>query len=465
MILTTLKKHFIILLIIFLNALSLPSYAETVAVKFIPNVSRGYLIDVWRLREDVKYVESFTASDNIDECTLEGDPDTPVPSLKQQKLNLNTEENCIREIHTAYEKYQKIFKQFNDAYLPVMYEAIRQGDKVAEVIMRQCDTTTALDRSDIESTCDEDSNKRKIAFSRLKAIGFAPAYKDPGATGKRVHGRRAFTFKRSNSRAWNTDSFAYLRLNREPQTPGFLTWGTELYFAGSKDFYTGLENFDAPWNGAYIEAEDKEIDRYLNQDPRWAVFLLHRIGYHEWVPEGMKSATHILDSSWEGRYELKKRADNWILPMKPEKGQAIIERDGEFMKITIESEINRHPLKRVKQCSLRYSGGLTYYPELTPSGQSPLNTMLGYFYRAGANRSARSAFPKAGAFHKDGDNKEAVAPFHPKKRYKQVLMQCKNAESDRSGSLRFLLLANDILVEFGGSAGKLAVRHYARVKN
>jgi len=458
-------KIIIFFIFLYTNTLWSQGVAQSLTFNSTLKVDEIGFIDVWLLRNDVAKVEALTASNNTDDCIIEGDPDAPEPSLEEAIKILNAEDTCKKEVLAAYEKYQHAYNLFNESWLPVMYGAIRRRDLVAEVIMRQCDTTTALDRSKIESTCDQDSNKRKIAFSRLKEIGFSPAYKNPHEPGKRVHGRRAFTFKRSNANAWNTDSFAYLRLNRKPQTPGYLTWGQELYFGGSKDFYTGLKNFDVPWNGAYIKQEDKEIDQYLKQDPRWAVFLLHRIGNHEWVPEGMESTTHLLDSSWVGRYELIKRADNWILPMKPEKGHALIERDGEFMKITIKSEINRHPTKRVKKCLLRYSGGLTYYPELTANGQSPLNTMLGYFYSAGANRSARSAFPKAGAFHKDGANKEAVKPFHPKKRYKQVLMQCKKAETDRSGRLRFLLLANDVLVEFGGDHGQLVVRHYHRTQN
>jgi hypothetical protein len=32
-------------------------------------------------------------------------------------------------------------------------------------------------------------------------------------------------------------------------------------------------------------AAGANIDRYLKQEPRWGVFLLHRIGRHEWLPE------------------------------------------------------------------------------------------------------------------------------------------------------------------------------------
>jgi hypothetical protein len=115
------------------------------------------------------------------------------------------------------------------------------------------------------------------------------------------------------------------------------------------------------------------------------------------------------------------------------------------------------PFQDVTDCTLRYSGGLTYYPQMTPSGQAATATTLGYFYAAGAAPS--------GGFFPDGQIQEAIAPFAPKKRFKQVLMQCDGAESADSDRLRFLLLAGDTLVEIGAEApfgAKLAVRHYRR---
>ncbi len=450
-----------ILFFIFLcaNTLWTQGMAQSFDFKSTLKVDGLGFIDVWLLRSDVAKVEALTVSNNTEACIIEGDPEGTLPTPEHVRQDIIDEEACTKEILEAYEKYQKVYRSFNEAWLPVMYGAIRRRDLVAEVIMRQCDATSAFDRTKIESTCDSDTEKKAIAMSRLKEIGFAPAYQNPKAPGKKVYGTRAFTFHRSNEAAWKTDSFAYLRLNRTPMTPGYLTWGSELYYGGSRDFYTGLDNFDFPWNGAFIEKENEEIEHYLKEDARWAVFLIHRIGYHEWVPERMKSTTHLLDPSWEGDWELKKYANNWSLPMEPAKGSATIKRDGEFMKISIDAEITRHPLKNVVNCRLRYSGGLTYLPELSPEGQSSRRTMLGYFYKAGASRMPRSAFRKAGVFVKDGENKQAVEPFGPNNRYKQVLMQCLNAESDKSGRMRFLLLANDVLVEFGGLGDQLAVRH------
>ncbi|MEW6683387.1 MAG: hypothetical protein AB1451_10765 [Nitrospirota bacterium] len=160
---------------------------------------------------------------------------------------------------------------------------------------------------------------------------------------------------------------------------------------------------------------------------------------------------------------MEKETENWISPMKPASGKAIIARSGEFTNITVQAERAREPFKNVVDCTLRYSGGLTYLPELTPSGQAATATILGYFRGNTASRMGNSAFPKPGSFYKDGQNQEAVAPFDPKKRYQQVLMQCPNAEWDGEGRVRFLLRADNVLVEFGvWYADRLAVRHYRR---
>lgn len=439
------------------------SVAQSSAFNPSPKKDARGFIDVWQLRNDVAEVEALQASDNTDGCYQEGGPEEKPLSAEEVKQRALAEETCVEKVRRAFDAYQRIFASFNQSWLPVMLEAMRKGDVVAEVIMRQCDTTSALDRGGLESTCDPDPERRSMAMNRLKEIGFAPAYTDPRAEGKFVHGTRAFTFHRTNHGVWKTDAFAFLRLNRKPQTPGTLTWERFLYSSSSNDLYDGLKNFDVNVNDAIAEIEGVEIDRYLTQDPRWGVFLLHRVGHHEWVPEGMKSTTHILDPSWEGTWDLEKEAENWILPMKPASGRAIITRKGEFMQITIQAKQAREPFKNVIDCTLRYSGGQTYLPELTPSGQAATATILGYFYGAAANRMGNSAFPKPGTFYKDGQNKEAVAPFDPEKRYEQILMQCPNAESDGTGRVRFLLLTNDVLVEFGfWYADHLAVRHYRR---
>lgn len=424
--------------------------------------AKGF-IDVWQLRQEVIDVEAFQVTDDTDRCYQEADASESSISSAEAEQRALMEAACVDKVQRAFDAYQKILTSFNQAWLPVMLEAVRNGDVVAEVILRQCDTTSALDRGSLESTCDPDPVRRKKAVARLKEIGFAPAYADPRQDGKFIHGTRAFTFHRTTDGVWKTDAFAFLRLNRRPQTPGTLTWERYLYSNGSKDLYDGLENFNLNYNSAIAKMEAAEIDRYLTQDPRWGVFLLHRIGHHEWVPEGMRSTTHVLEPSLEGVWKLEKEAENWIWPMKPASGTATVTRKGEFTYISIQAKQAKEPFKNVVDCMLRYSGGQTYLPELTPSGQAATATLLGYFYGAAANKMGNSPFAKPGTFYKDGQNSEAVAPFDPKQRYEQILMQCPNAEADGTGRIRFLLLADDVLVEFGyWYTDRLAVRHYRR---
>lgn len=187
----------------------------------------------------------------------------------------------------------------------------------------------------------------------------------------------------------------------------------------------------------------------LKQEPRWSVFLLHRVGHHEWIPEGTQSTTHQLDSAWLGKWAFQKESKDSSYPMTNGEGTADIYQDGEFTKITITAASSFDPFNNVSGCLLRYSGGLTYLPEITPDGKTDklnTNTLLGY------------TLP---VLHPD-----AIAPFDVKKRYKQVLMQCAGAEEPDSSRARFLLLAGDTLIEFGyGTAwSSLAIRHYQRVK-
>ena len=455
-----------------------------------PKVDARGFIDVWQLRRDVAEVEARETNDNTDQCYIEGDPDEkPAPSPKEVERRALAERACVERVRRDSAAYRRIFASFNRAWLPVMHEAIRRGDVVAEVILLHCETTSAFDRSGIKSDCRppevESTGLLSKDDGRLAETGFAPAYEPSFSYDD---SRRAFTLRRGGpSTGWHTESFTMLRLNRKPLTPGRLTWGREAHAGGYK------HPPDRRRPRGSIEEGEAYIDKYLKQDPRWAVFLLHRIGHHEWVPEGMKSTTHMLNSEWIGVWQLERGSKDWASPMEPRKGRAIIKQNGEFTQITIDAEQETEPLLNVTDCTLRYSGGLTYRPE--QSDVPSTSTLLGYFLPTGAHRlrvsrEAIVGIPSrlrdtnkhfavneilTGTFWGDRTNKEAVAPFDPKKQYKQVLMQCRNAESDESTRLRFLLLAGDTLVEFGAEAPyipwlkgdpdvTLHVRHYRRAQ-
>lgn len=506
------------------------------------SVDKGAYLDVWKLRDDVAALEAIEASDDTERCyPEEGDDSDEKPTPEQSKKYESEAAACAEKIESAYATYKKARETFNAKWLPPFRNAIQHGDQVAEVIMRQCETTPVLDRHEFETTCDEDPSRRNVARKRLVEIGFLPAvdlseevvqdWLNPSASPrqrelnqlavmKKLRGGalgfdrgkvdftgnvvakdgdmelarrwalmeaisqdapRAFTYSPGDADGgWKTSQFTTLRLNRKPATPSYMTWGPALYFGGSntpftgprywrlatEEMYTGQQSTDKAVaiagrgvadfesiRAQWLAEIESNINRYLAQDPRWAVFLIHRVGFHEWVPEKMASQTGEIDPSWEGNWILERESADWTKPLSPATGHAEIRRQGDRTLITITTERNEEPLWNVVDCELRYSGGSTYLPK----GQDAGETLLGYFYAGGQTR--------ASSFYKAGDNQEAVAPFDPTKRYKQVLMQCDKAEAPDAVRVRFLLLAGDTLVEFAAARpfdGPLAVRHYRR---
>ncbi|GAA0716243.1 hypothetical protein [Dokdonella soli] len=502
-------------------------------LQFSPAVdARGY-IDVWRLRHDVAVVEARYAdgSDHaeIEVCEREGgEADEPLDDRAQRRQQ-RAKQACIENVQRRYAAYQKLFAAFNNAWLPAIRNAIAKGDTVAEVILRQCATTKALDRSGIESTCDEEPRK-SVAMKRLREIGFTAALdiefpnwqQSPGQRKSQLdsqqraleairHGAlgfdtmevstdgnvartaddlqsyrnyavieaalqdapRAFTVTPGTYESWRTSAFSALRVNRQALTPGYLTWGRRLYFGGSPRIYTGphywrssptrvfvprgdsMEEIavsgadDAQFRHELAEtlaATEASIDAWLKQDPRWGVFLLHRVGLHEWVPQGMQSTTQALNPAWAGRWRLAAQTQDWDKPMQPASGDAVIRRDGRGMTMSVTAAQAAEPFANVGACTLRYSGGLTYLPDETPNGD--VHTALGYIDAAQA--------------------RQALAPLDRRKRYKQVLMQCEDAESADSDRIRFLLLARDRMVEIGmeatGRRSHVSVRQYRRIR-
>ncbi|MBD8881219.1 hypothetical protein IHE49_12080 [Rhodanobacter sp. 7MK24] len=536
-------------LLIVACATATPACAWAVAPKFAPKVDARSYIDVWRLRHDVAVVEASYVDDGRQAEAQACKRDDATDGQR-------AEDACIAALRRRSAAYRSLFAAFNAAWLPAIRNAVAHGDPVAEVILRQCATTGALDRRGMASTCDDDPAQRAIANGRLRAIGFVPALDIRFPNWQRAHDRHvtrlenqqraldairhgalgfdtmhvmsngntainaddlqwyrnyalveaalqdapiAFTVTPGTFNAgWKTAAFATLKLNRQPLTPGFLTWGRRLYFAGSGTVYTGphywrssptrvyvpdsesmkkiagtgtnYEQFKRALAGASLheitlsgtgdgqfrrELYDTlatistSIAAYLKQDPRWAVFLLHRVGLHEWVPAGTRSTTARLDRAWLGTWKLQSRTMDWDQPLQPANGYARITRDrtGDFQMIVRATPAEAlAPFGNVDDCALRYSGGATYSVSPQPAGQE--TTALG----AINGQHAR----------------EALAPLDPKLRYKQVLMQCIGAESPYSDNVRFLLLAHDHLIEIGVDETErfphIAVRQYLRVR-
>lgn len=412
---------------------------------------RGF-VDVWALRRDVIAVEALTPTINSDFCDRERSPDDPPMSKRAAARLAHEEMSCANKAAEQEARFESARAAFNAAWLPKFKAAIGKGDLVAEVIYLQCETTTALDRGEDPSTCN--NAKASQALARLREIGFEPAYEP--CDGRVQTWQRAFRYCTGEYDIWATDAFRQLRLNRPAAlTPGYLTWGRELHRGGGTSPFSGRTFFYA--TAEHHQARELAIDQLLQREPRWAVFLLTRVGRHEWVPQGTTSATGQLDAAWLGRWRLERGADNWTAPLQPMAGTADIHRVGEAFRITLQTGAGA-PLVDATDCPLRYSGGLTYLPKLTGQGQqSAERTALGDFSSTGNGLDA--------SFANDGAADAALAPLNTKKRYRQVLMQCDQAEADGNDRVRFLLLSGDWLLEFATEAPdgrKLAVRHYRR---
>lgn len=533
-----LRPYLQLALISFLGPLLCSAYAlsaplhPSVGFKPQPKVdSRGF-IDVWQLRRDVAAVEPLMATEDTDSCYSEGNPDAPELSKKEMKALERSERACVAEVERHIKAYRRAFDSFNKAWLPVLVNAARRGDKVAEVILRQCDTTPVLDRSQIESTCDEDPNRREIAIARLKKTGFEPAFAQEVTPLSRPNGNRdpeqmrvfqdyifgllrqgifggadvgsatnvnpdedpvaasrgqvieaalqevgrAFTYSSGRDAGWKTDGFTTLSLNRKPLTPGFLTLGKELHFGGGNSIYTGIR-FWRRDSGAGVKrveeftgtiadadfikllrstlvASNENTERHLKEDPRWGVFVINRIGHHEWVPEGMASETSKLRSEWLGQWELETVFNgyypDWTRASEPTAAtRATIFKDGDNTLITfLSASPSGAPLQDAIGCQLRYSGGMTYLPSSNPDEAASGETVLGYY----------GAYPIPMI-------REVFKPLKSTNRYRQVLVQCPEGEWFDNLRTRFLLLAGNTMIEVARERVGMTVRHFRRVSS
>nr|WP_295784474.1 hypothetical protein [Rhodoferax sp.] len=271
-------------------------------------------------------------------------------------------------------------------------------------------------------------------------------------------------------------SFEKLNVNRTALRPAVLTWGPELLYGDggnglsfnhqdhwryvpfeptlcywhlgplspcqrvgfglSGEYYSHMDVKDPDFEKdlkALLRATEENITNLLEQDPRWGIFLMSRVGYHGWVPMGQQTSSSTLDAAWLGQW---KSSD----PDIPRETVADIVQDGNRTRMTTRTVASKgmqlsRDLLDVSNCILRYSGG---------------STPLGF----GADRAQLERIHL-------GDASTGVDLLDPKKRYKQVLMQCKNAEGPDSEAIRFLLLAGDTMLEV---AGHLSQRQYMRVR-
>lgn len=432
--------------------IALAPCAAAKPMRFAPKTDARGFIDVWQLRRDVARAEShYYAAISPCEYRFTGHAD-------ETKAEERAYERCRKHFDRLKAVSERVDAAFNRAWRPVILRSMQLGDPIAEVIMRNCDTTPVLDRHDIAATCDADSDKRNAAIARLRSIGFMPAV--PNHTRSLVpffvpskvlqNAPRAFTvdLRYLNNGFDNfsqvSEALGKLRLNRQPLTPGYLTFGSESYYrGGSKLWYPakGIADHRKEWASTF-NALDTAMDEWLRRDPRWAVFLLHRIGHYEWVPEGMTTTTGRLNSVWLGRWKLIAQTPDWNQPLQPVKGRAVIRYRHGGVVINTVAATALMVFPDVSNCTLRYSGGVTYVPD---PGRTQYTALGGYT-------------------GKYAD--QVLAELDPSKRYKQVLMQCKGAESDDTDRARFLLHARNYMIEIGSLSGDpnhVAARVYRRV--
>lgn len=412
--------------------------------------SRGF-IDVWQLRRDVARAESYYYAPPEDRCEPGGPDDTEAQDRAYDR--------CMKRRDRWAAVRDKVDVAFNRAWLPAILHAKQLGDPIAEVILLSCDTTPVLDRRDIESTCANDTRKTDAAIARLRTIGFMPAIPHdrsllrgwmPGMGPVQQNESRAFTIDLwylnddFDDVSETAEAFLNLRLNRRPMTPGYLTFGSASYYRGGPELWTPTQDV-ADLRSKYaatFKALDTAIDQWLKRDPRWAVFLLHRVGHYEWVPEGMATATGRLNPTWHGHWRLIAQTPDWNQPLQPAHGRAVIRYRHRGMVISTSAMAALAVLPDVSNCSMRYSGGVTYTVDPNKRQYTALGAYTGKYAT------------------------QALAELNPNKRYKQVLMQCEGAESDDSNRARFLLEARDYMIEIGALStdpNHVAVRVYRRV--
>lgn len=203
-----------------------------------------------------------------------------------------------------------------------------------------------------------------------------------------------------------------------------------------------------------LVASNENIEHHLKEDPRWGVFVINRIGHHEWVPEGMASETHKLRPEWLGKWELKTVFNgyypDWTRASEPTAAtRATLFKDGENTRITfLSTSPPGAPLQDGVGCQLRYSRGMTYLPSRNPDEAASGETVLGYY----------GAYPIPMI-------REVFKPLKSSNRYRQVLVQCPEGEWFDNLRTRFLLLAGNTMIEVARERIGMTVRHFRRVSS
>lgn len=447
--------------------------------------ARGY-INVFALRGAVSHLESLRPANDPDMCLTSN-----CRSRHQKQLR-------------AYLNAQKVFMR---TWGQALLSAIDQGDEVAEVIWRHCEITPVIERNTLASTCDPDPAQRSEAHMRLQAIGFEAAIDDsPGLWepdsrkrdsaertriltrmrvgvfgGDRSSGvhpggngadspeflderRRAAAIlaaktlvRRTFSHTDANGEFKYLRLNRKAAGLTQLDLGNtdfqpELIYLSYRD---PIETYlvGGPQDTLYLRtlldvlrSSEQRIDYWLQRDSRWSIFLLHRRGLNEWIPEGLNSPFGRLARKWQGNWVLDQQFINFVpMPLSRVEQAWISTHKGR-------SVIRFEDTDDGEACELRYSGASSM---LTDPKSPVIHSALGYLSHVG-RISADAPGPI-----------DALAPMEQRKTYRQVTVLCPSREWPDNRNRNSIFLAGNILVEIrsSGSNRDLIINHWRRASS
>lgn len=461
---------------------------------------RGY-INVFQLRGEVAKVEAFEAYDDTDQCYPEGDPDEVTPSRKEQLRRDKQEKNCAKQIHAAFARYQALRASFNTKWQPVLREAIRLGDPVAEVIWRQCNTTPIIERSALASTCDDDPARRKEAALRLREIGFEAAFDDEGSQSPSgmmdqeasrkacqartlrqmeagVYGgwtldchhggnapssaeelvdirraavidaasslvRRSFTYMRRQG-GMNYESHNQLRLNRKPLGIPTMAWSANVFNSGAP--YTGV--FDPAWNGfkVYLKYDkDREIIVGDSRDAQYLRMLYETLSRSElridyWLSHDPRWSVFLLNRRGHHEWEpAGMRSHLGALNLKWG-GQWVLYKRFENFKSAEGHE------KALLKIGVSKEQSIAQFEEASGRYACELRYSGGNSIIPENNDPAATAIGYLPALAEAGAI-EPFAPMSPHKAYKQVLVQCPQGEWPDNRNKRFLFLSENTLIE------------------
>lgn len=147
--------------------------------------ARGY-VNPWALQKTLNDIEAmpevYCSSDQ--DVSTEGLTEAEIAKIKQKEKAAF--DQCNKKQTAQEQAYQDAVSRLNATWLPLLKQATDNGDPVAEVILRMCETAPLLNRENVAADCTKNEQARNYAQKRLETIGFEPAlyhYKFPNLRG------------------------------------------------------------------------------------------------------------------------------------------------------------------------------------------------------------------------------------------------------------------------------------------